>query len=139
MRSRDQYPYGEGGYNRSGNRFDLFYYEKVGERFYLRLTPLAAGLIIGLTLLSIAGIVLFYYYNSGRTRPTPDVNIRVADPPAAPATQNTIIVPAKPVPQPRVVTPTPPVMKDERRQGVSPTPHSSPNAKATPVKTPPSP
>ena len=137
MRPRDQY--GEGGHGRSGGRFDLFYYERVGERFYLRLTPLAAALVIGLTLLSIAGIAIFYFYNSGRMRRTPDVNIRVADPPAAPATQNTIIVPAKPVPQPRVVTPTPQVMKDGRGQGVSPTPRSSPNAEATPVKTPPAP
>jgi hypothetical protein len=137
MRSRDQYE--ESGHGRSGGRFDLFYYERVGERLYLHLTPLAAALVIGLTLLSIAAITFFYFYNLGRTRRTTDVNIRVADPPAAPATQNTIIVPAKPVPQPRVVTPTPPVMKDGRGQGLSPTPHSSPDIKATPVKTPPAP
>ena len=134
-RPRDQY--GEGGHGRSGSRFDLFYYEKVGERFYLRLTPLAAALVIALTLLSIGGIAFFYFYNSGRARRTLDVDIRVADPPATPATQSTIIVPAKPPPQaPRVITPTPGVLKDRRGQVVSPTPHHNANSQAEPVKTP---
>jgi len=107
-----------------------------GEQFYLRLTPLAAALVIGLTLLSIAGIAFFYFYHSGRARRTTDINIRVADPPAAPATQNTVIVPAKPVPQPpRVIAPTPKITNGSGR-GVSPTPHPSPNIEATPVKTP---
>lgn len=140
MRPRDQHTYGEGRHDRSSRRFDLFYYEKVGERFYLRLMPLAAALVIGLTLLSIAGIALFYFYNSGRARRLIDVNIRVADPPAAPATQSTIIVPAKPPPPPpRVVTPTPKSMKVETGQGASPTPHPSPNTEAAPVKSPPVP
>lgn len=140
MRPRDQKPYGEGGHGRSGGRFDLFYYERVGERFYLRLTPLAAALVIGLTLLSIAGIAIFYFYNSGRMRRMVDVNIRVADPPAAPASQNTIIVPAKPAPPPpRVITPTRRVKKDERGQGPSITPHPNPDLKATPAATPPTP
>jgi hypothetical protein len=138
MRPRDRY--GEGGHGRSGGRFDLFYYERVGERYYLRLTPLAAALVIGLTLLSIAGIVLFYFYNSGRARRPIDVNIRVADPPAVPATQSTIIVPAKPPPQPpRVVAPTPKSMKGGTGGSVGPTPIPSPNTEATPVKTPPAP
>jgi hypothetical protein len=135
MRPRNQYE--ESGHGRSGGRFDLFYYERVGERFYLRLTPLAAALVIGLTLLSIAAIALFYFYNSGRTRSTPDVNIRVAGPPATPVTQSTIVVPAKPLPQPpRVITPTPRVLKNMRGQGVSPTTHHNANTQAEPVKTP---
>lgn len=135
MRPRDQYEVN--GHGRSGGCFDLFYYERVGERFYLRLTPLAAALVIGLTLLSIAGIAIFYFYKSGHIRRTPDVNIRVADPPATPAIQSTIIVPAKPLPQPpRVVTPTPRVLKDRRDQVVSPTPHDNANTQAEPVKTP---
>lgn len=138
MRPRDQY--GEDGHGRSGGRFDLFYYERVGERFYLRLTPLAAGLVIGLTLLSMAAIAIFYFYNSGRTRRATDVNIRVAEPPATPATQHTIIVPAKPPPQPpRVVAPALKNMKGETGQGASPTPRLSPDAGASPVKSPPAP
>ena len=140
MRSRDQHAYGEGGHDRSGRRFDLFYYEKVGERFYLRLTPLAAVLVIGLTLLSIGGIALFYFYNSGRTRRTPDVDIRITAPPATPATQSTIIVPAKPLPQPpRVVAPSPKSMKGVPGQGASLTPRPSPDADAAPEKSPPVP
>lgn len=137
MRPPDQHPYENDGHDHSGSRFDLFFYERVGERFYLRLTPLAAALILGLTLLSIAGIVFLLFYNSGRARPMTDVNVRGADPPAATAPQNTIIIPARPTPRPpRVVTSTP---RAKRGEGVSPSPHPNTDFKATPVKPPPRP
>lgn len=140
MRPKNHYPFENGGRGRSSNHFDLFYYEKVGERFYLRLTPLATALILGLTLLSIAGMAFLFFYNSGRARPMTDVNVRGANPPAA-TPQNTIIMPAKPTPRPpRVVTPTPQVRRGERGQeGASPIPLPSVDIKATPVKSPPKP
>lgn len=141
MRPKNHYPFENGGHDRSSNRFDLFYYEKVGERFYLRLTPLATALILGLTLLSIAGMVFLFFYNSGRALPMTDVNVRGANPPAAAVPQNTIIMPAKPTPRPpRAVTPTPQIRRGEKGQeGASPIPLPSVDIKATPVKSPPKP
>ena len=138
MRPEDQYPYGKSGHDRSVSRFDLFYYERVGERFYLRLTPLAATLVLSLTLLSIAGIIFLFLYNSGRARPMTDVNIRVSEPPAVPAPQNPIIMPAKPAPRPpRAVTPTLRATNGERGQGARPGPHPGTDIKVKPVSTPP--
>lgn len=83
MRPEDQCPYGKSGHDRSVSRFDLFYYKRAGERFYLRRATLAAVPVMGLTLLSIAGMVFLIFSNSGRARPMTDVNVRGADTPRA--------------------------------------------------------
>src|SRR5215210_1015666 len=123
MRPRDQRPSAEGDPGRTDGRFDLFYYQRVGERFYLRLTPLAAGLILGLTLLSVGGIILLFLYNSNNVGAADNVNIRITAPPSAATPLNSIILPAKPAPSPpRIITPAPRSPAGNRRHRVSPTP-----------------
>ncbi len=140
MRPRDHRPYAESGPGRNGGRFDLFYYEKVGERFYLRLTPLAAGLLLGLTLLSVAGILLLFLYNSNKSRPADNVNVQITTPPAAPTPLNPIILPAKPAPSPpRVITPAPPSPAGNGSPRVSPTPQPGRGDEDTHLKASPTP
>lgn len=140
MRPRDHRPYAEIGPCRNGGRFDLFYYEKVGERFYLRLTPLAAGLLLGLTLLSVAGILLLFLYNSNKSRSADNVNVQITTPPAAPTPLNRIILPAKPAPSPpRVITPGPTSPAGNGRPRVSPTPQPGRGDDHAPSKASPTP
>ena len=58
--------------SRSPSRFELFYYERVGTRYYLRLTKLAVILVFTLTLISMGAIsVLFLTTRHSQNKQTP--------------------------------------------------------------------
>jgi hypothetical protein len=140
MPNHSQHSHEDDGRGRAAHRFDLFYYQRVGERFYLRLTPLAAGLILGLPLLSVAGLIFLFVYNFHNQVSADDVNIQIRTPPAASTPLNTIIQPPKPAPPfPRVTPPAPPSPVESKERRVSPTPQpgttsSTPSLKTTPER-----
>lgn len=76
---------------------DLFYYERSGSRYDLRITPFALVLMV-------ATLIICYtiFYFDGRKQTAPDVHI--VTPPATPyPTQKTAIRQAPPPPTPAVV------------------------------------
>lgn len=71
MKSDDQFSHDEVERSRSHFRWELYYHERIGTTYYLRITPLAiilivVALIIGFTILFLDG-----YRSQGK----PDVNI----------------------------------------------------------------
>jgi hypothetical protein len=131
----------EGSNRRHRGRFDLFYFEQVGPRSYLRFTRLALFLILCLIIVPMAALLALFAWNR-RDRPKDvDVNITVPTPKphdySKPIIQPTTPAPAPPrVIQQHIPAATPPRMPsappvdDDRLSTPSPTP--SP----TPVRTP---
>jgi hypothetical protein len=85
--------------SRRGGRFELFFYEQVGARYYLRFTRLALVLIICLTVIPVAAIFAIFFTQSRVD--FEDVNVNVRGEPREPGNYNRII-PAPPLPTPRV-------------------------------------
>jgi hypothetical protein len=56
--------------------FDLFYYEQVGPRYYLRFTWLAVILIVGLTVISLVMIFGLFLFNRSGQKAT-EVNTHI--------------------------------------------------------------
>jgi hypothetical protein len=119
---------GSSGRDARRRGFELFYFEQVGSRTYLRFTRLTLFLIAGLTFLSISLLfVLFLSHRRGRPEGV-DINVVVA-PTATPQDYN------KPVLQPAAPGPTPP--KVRKPLGASVLPSPSPTPSPTPARTPP--
>jgi len=80
----------------------LFFYERKGSRYYLRLTPLAVILIVGLTAVSLAAILIMFLINSRRD-PSKDLNLNIVMPSPSPRSPNNPVIrqapPAAPLPQ----------------------------------------
>jgi hypothetical protein len=129
-----------GGRSRSrGGRFELFFYERVGERYYLRFTRLALILVVCLTVVPCVAILALYYKQS-RAAPE-DVNINVGVRPRPPANYGTIVVPPPVAMPPPVVMPSPPKVSRSPRGGeparqTPATPGSNANTTLTPTPTP---
>jgi hypothetical protein len=94
---------------------ELFYYEQLGSRYYLRVTPFAIILIL---IAMVFGFTILYL--DGQKQGMPDV--RIAPPPATPyLPPNTIIQQAPPpspaaiVRQPKAVRPSPPQLPSSIR------------------------
>src|SRR5215210_875163 len=85
---------------RRSRRFELFFYEQVGTRYYLRFTRLALILVVCLTVIPCVAILALYYQQSRAAPEDANVNIRVA--PRAPDINPQLIRPAPPA------TPPPP-------------------------------
>jgi hypothetical protein len=66
---------------RRGARFELFYFEQVGARSYLRFTRLALLLVVGLTVVSAAMLFALFLWNID-DKPE-DINLNITVPPAA--------------------------------------------------------
>lgn len=111
----------------SGGKFELFYFERVGSRTYLRFTRLTIFLIVGLTILSI--LLLFALFLSNRRGRPEDIDINVVVPTATPQDYT------KPVLQPTAPGPTPPKVIKQPGVGVPASP--SPTPSPTPARTPP--
>lgn len=93
-------PENEAGPTGRGGRLELFYYERRGDRYYLRLTPLAVILIAGLTVISIAAVLIIFLLGGSRSA-SENVNIDVSTPSASPFSANKpIIKQATPPPSP---------------------------------------
>lgn len=113
------------GSQRRSDRFELFYYERVGDdRYYLRFTRLALYLILGLTLVPIAG--LFVFFLAGVDDAPPPV-IRIDDPRYTP------------YPMPTLDVKPPPTLPTPRGKGAgasAPGRRRSPSPSPTPSATP---
>lgn len=88
--------------SRRGGRFELFFYEQVGTRYYLRFTRLALVLVVCLTVIPVAAILVIFFTQSRVD--FEDVNINMRGEPRAPGNYNHIIPapPPPPIATPRV-------------------------------------
>jgi hypothetical protein len=77
---------------------DLFYYKKVGSRYYFRFTRLALAIIVGLTIGSII-MILGFFFLSDHYSTQEKVNVNITTPNSS-YTPSQIIQPA-PAPQPK--------------------------------------
>jgi hypothetical protein len=124
-----------------GRRFELFFYEQVGTRYYLRFTRLALGLVVCLTVIPAAAIFAIFFTQSRVD--FEDVNVNIRTPPSAPANYGSPIIQSQP-----------PIMPTAPKAGRSPRgverirqPPAAPNVNAnaplttspTPSPTPPRP
>lgn len=102
---------------------DLWFYEKRGSRYYLRLTRLAVALILIPSVLTIVAIVAIFFYQVNRPMEEPNINISMQPGPAV--SPQTLI--KKPPPPP----PLPPVRRSPNinasNQLVAPTPNRKVN------------
>jgi hypothetical protein len=64
--------------SRRGGRFELFFYEQIGTRSYLRFTRLALVLIVCLTVIPMVAIFALFLTQSHANVDNVNVNIRVA-------------------------------------------------------------
>jgi hypothetical protein len=117
MRPNDQTS-SEGRTTREGRRgrYNLFYFEQVGSRSYLRFTRLGLILILLFTVLPVIVILSLFLIN--RSTPSPDVDVTIKPRPA----DNTSTYPA--------IKQQPPITPKAVRQPTSKQP--SPPALATP-------
>jgi hypothetical protein len=93
---------------------ELFYFEQIGSRSYLRITMLGLALILLFTVLPVIVILSLFLFN--RSTPLPDVDVTIKPMPTA----NTSIYPTiqQPTPpptpkslrQPKAARPSPPVL-----------------------------
>ena len=114
---------------RSG-RNSFFYFQREGQRFYLRFTPLGTTVLVLIIVVPVIALLILFYINS--RSPEPQVNTNITVQPAAPFSVNTPIIrqapppsPAKAVKQPRI--PPPPTIT---------TPSNSANEQLAPKQTP---
>jgi hypothetical protein len=120
---------------RRGGRFELFFYEQVGTRYYLRFTRLALLLIVCLTVIPMVAICALFFTESHAD--LENVNINIRSQPGAPGNDVRLII-QQPAPAPM---PTPPKAGRSQRGG-EPTrqtpaaPGSNANAPPTPSPTP---
>lgn len=119
---------------RRGGRYELFFYERVGTRYYLRFTRLALVIIVCLTAVPIAAIFVLFLTQSHAD--LKNVNIDVRAPERAPGTYPQLIQPPPPA-----ALPTPSKAGRSPRAG-APTrqapaaPGQNANAPPTPTPTP---
>lgn len=78
-------------------KLEFFYYEQVGSRYYLRFTLLTLFLIVGLTVLSLAMLLVFFFL-SDHSSHLKEVNVNVTAPKSSPYPLSPIIT--RPTPQP---------------------------------------
>lgn len=67
----------EGRISQRRGRFALFYFEQVGSRSYLRFTPLALFLIVGLTVMS--AVLLFGLLLLNRSKEAGYINVNLVN------------------------------------------------------------
>lgn len=116
-----------------GGRFELFFYEQVGTRYYLRVTRLALVLIVCLTVIPIVAIFALFY--TRRHADLENVNINITVPPQSSGNYGGLIL------QPPTNIPTPPKASRSPRTGdpakqAPATPSLNANMPQTPSPTP---
>src|SRR5215211_444508 len=84
-------------------RFELFFYEQVGTRYYLRFTRLALLLIVCLTIIPMVAICALFFTESHAD--LENVNINIKSQSQAPGNDVRLIIQQPPPPAPM---PTPP-------------------------------
>jgi hypothetical protein len=130
----DEYHNPTGSDPRRGGRFELFFYEQVGTRYYLRFTRLALVLIVCLTVIPMLAICALFFTQSRVDLENVNINIRAQ--PGAPGNYGSPIV----MPPPMTM-PTPPKVSRSPRGGdparqTPAAPGSNANGPPTPSPTP---
>src|SRR5215213_4817493 len=97
MRSDEFNESTEGGQYRRG-RFELFFYEQVGTRYYLRFTRLALLLIVCLTVIPMVAICALFFTQSRVDLENVNINIRTQ--PGAPGNDVRLIIQPPPATMP---------------------------------------
>jgi hypothetical protein len=72
----DEYHNPTGRETRRGSRFELFFYEQVGARYYLRFTRLALLLVVCLTVIPMVAICALFFTESHADLENVNINIR---------------------------------------------------------------
>ena len=116
---------------RRSRRFELFFYEQVGTRYYLRFTRLALILVVCLTVIPMVAICALFFTESHADLENVNINIRSHS--GAPGNDVRLII-KQPPPVPM---PTPPKAGRSQRGG-EPT-RQTPAAPALNANAPPSP
>src|SRR5215210_6667756 len=118
-----------------GGRFELFFYERIGTRYYLRFTRLALLLVVCLTVIPMVAILALFFTESHADLENVNINIRAH--PGAPGNDVRLIIQQPPP------APMPTLPKAGRSQrGGEPTrqtpaaPGVNANAPPTPSPTP---
>lgn len=121
---------------RRGGRFELFFYEQVGTRYYLRFTRLALVLVICLMVIPVVAIFALFLTQSHADLKNVNVDVRV--PERAPGNYPQLIQP------PPAAMPTPPKAgrsprggKPARLTSAAPGPNTSAQTTPTPTPMPP--
>jgi len=127
---------GRAGPSRRGGRFELFFYERVGTRYYLRFTRLALLLVVCLTVIPMVAICALFFTESHADLENVNINIR-SQSQQAPGNDVRLII-QQPPPAPM---PTPPKAGRSQRGGeptrqTPATPGVNANALPTPSPTP---
>lgn len=130
----DEYHNPTGNDTRRGGRFELFFFEQIGSRSYLRFTRLALLLVVCLTVIPMVAICALFFTQSRVD--LKNVNIDIRAQPGAPANYGGPIV----MPPPTTM-PAPPKAGRSQRGGeparqTPAAPGSNANAPATPSPTP---
>jgi hypothetical protein len=118
---------------RRGRRFELFFFEQVGSRSYLRFTNLALFLIVFLTVVPMAAILTLFLWN--RSSESENINVNIVSPASTPQDFSKPIIQRGPLPPP------PPEIIKPRRAGrppqqMPPWPSGNDKAPSTPNLTP---
>jgi hypothetical protein len=98
--------------SRRGGRFELFFYEQVGTRYYLRFTRLALLLVVCLTVIPMLAILALFFTQSRVD--LENVNINIRSQPQSPGNDVRLIIQQPPPPAPM---PTPPKAGRSQRGG----------------------
>jgi hypothetical protein len=120
--------------SRRGGRFELFFYEQVGTRYYLRFTRLALVLVVCLTVVPAVAILALFLTHSRADLENVNINVRVA--PRELGNYPPLIQqpPAVPLPTPRKASRSPRLGEPGRQTLTAPALNA--NAPLTPSPTP---
>lgn len=114
-------------------RFELFYFERVGSRSYLRFTRLTVILIIGLTVVSL-GSILVLFLISAKPGDSSPVNVNIAVPSQSPFS------PDKPIIRQPPPAPLPPKVANQPKYSIparsTPTINHNVNEQSVPKRMP---
>jgi len=80
----------------NNGRFDLWFYQKIGERWYFRVTPFGLIVFILLTLIPVVLLLTLWLVNT--STPNKEVNVNINVPKASPTLPDNTII--KQIPQP---------------------------------------
>ena len=94
----DEYHNPTGRDTRRGGRFELFFYERVGTRYYLRFTRLALVFVVCLTVIPMLAIIVLFVTQSHADLENVNINIRF--PPEVPGNDVRQIIQSPPMPTP---------------------------------------
>jgi hypothetical protein len=119
---------------RRGGRFELFFYEQVGTRYYLRFTRLALLLIVCLTVFPMVAICALFFTESHADLENVNINIRSQS--QAPGNDVRLIIQPPPAPMPTLPKAGRSQRGGEATRPTPAAPGSNVNAPPTPSPTP---